>query len=98
MKDVACNCENLLGERKCPCVDRCTQYEKCEKVQGSFNAILEDIDNIPSVLYDKEGNMYLIEVASSKMSNKVSATEDIKVVQKSEGVNGECYNFHKDTA
>lgn len=87
MKDVACHCENLLGERKCSCVDSYTQYEKREKVESTFNAILEDVEDIPSVLYDKEGNMYLIEIASSKMSHKMSVTDDT-VVQKSEAVRG----------
>lgn len=85
VKDAACNYDKLADKI---CVDSSMQYDKHETTETVFEAIWEDVDEIPPVLYDKEGNMYLIEVTASNVPQKKSVSDETKTAQNPEALRG----------
>lgn len=88
MTDVGCVCDSPSTTQEFVYVDNSSQYENYEKDVMVFEAVLEDVNKIPPILYDKEGNIYLIEVASSKTLQNNLETEELEQSTSSEIAGG----------
>lgn len=69
-KHVGSSCESLVACHMCVKTDVGVQCEPVEEVSAIteeeydaiFDTVMRDMDGIPSVLYDEDGNMYVIDV------------------------------------